>query len=961
MFLSFIKNGVAMKKLFTFSALILLFSLLFTVSAQVGTGKLAGKITDAETGEPLIGANVVILNTTLGAAADLEGNYFILNITPGTYDVQFSYVGYGSKTLQEVRIVPGVTYELNVTLTAGLNLDEIVVTDKKFFEEKSTNTVKVIDASQIQQLPVKGVANIASLQAGVVVADGSGGEDGNATINVRGGRGGEVLYIVDGVPQNDALFGGNNSQVSNAAIDQISFQIGGYEAKYGQAQSGIINVTTKSGNPKYNLFADVVSSQFTDDYGYNMYTASLDGPFIPGNGNHTFFFSAERGWFLDANPKAINVTIPTANIDSPTMPNNASGIWRFTGRTSHSFDPFTLRLGANINTRQVRGYVHSYAKHNSHHNPITEDGNYSFSGRFSHNVSSSSFWNLNVGYKIYESENGDGVWFNDLNAYGDTLVNPEITAQGIRRSLDNIGLFFQAGRVNSGYSRIANNTLNADFDFTAQIDNHLLEVGAGLQYNTLRYYSLVGVERIAIDIRGENAIPYEDRVALQNPFFFGWDVTGQTKTDANESKVVGGINRNVKTEPRNPIITYAYIQDRFELDDLVLNLGVRFDYFDSQARILRSEALPFAFGDPNIFDAEDFVTKDPEFFVSPRIGLGFPVTESTVFHAQYGKFIQQPTLIDVVTSEDDLQGLVKDGNFGVNTGHVNSEETTQYEIGLRQVLGDNAGALNITAFYKNTKGLINTQTIFFQRFVGGQFDRYYRPTNSDFGTVKGVALSLQLSRMSYFSVNLDYTYSLAEGTGSSTSSATTAAFRNDNGETPKVIAPLDFDQRHTGVINVNFYVPKGDLGFFEMTSANILFTFNSGRPYTPLESQNITPGGGSNLGDTKGYVNSAYGPGTSRVDLKIEKSFGIGDNLLLTPYVWIQNLFDTENAVNVYRSTGDPYTSGYLLTEEGKAVAADSGPNYVSDYTALERDPSNFGIPRLIRLGFRLNFSNITF
>ena len=146
-----------------------------------------------------------------------------------------------------------------------------------------------------------------------------------------------------------------------------------------------------------------------------------------------------------------------------------------------------------------------------------------------------------------------------------------------------------------------------------------------------------------------------------------------------------------------------------------------------------------------------------------------------------------------------------------------------------------------------------------------------------------------------------------------------------------------------------------------MTSANILFTFNSGRPYTPLESQNITPGGGSNLGDTKGYVNSAYGPGTSRVDLKIEKSFGIGDNLLLTPYVWIQNLFDTENAVNVYRSTGDPYTSGYLLTEEGKAVAADSGPNYVSDYTALERDPSNFGIPRLIRLGFRLNFSNITF
>ena len=929
-----------MKKLFTFSALILLFSLLFTVSAQVGTGKLAGKITDAETGEPLIGANVVIKNTTLGAAADLEGNYFILNITPGTYEVLFSYVGYSSKTLTEVRVVPGVTYELNVSLTAGLNLDEIVVTDKKFFEEKSTNTVKVIDASQIQQLPVKGVANIASLQAGVVMADGSGGEDGNATINVRGGRGGEVLYIVDGVPQNDALFGGNNSQVSNAAIDQISFQIGGYEAKYGQAQSGIINVTTKSGNPKYNFFADALTSQFTDDYGYNLYTASLDGPIIPGNAKHTFFVSAERGWFLDANPKAINLVIPTAGIDTPTLPNNASGVWRFTGRTSHSFDPFTLRLGTNINTRQARGYIHSYAKQNSAHNPLTEDGNYSFSGRFSHNVSSSSFWNLNVGYKWYESE---------------------ISTQGSRETLDKIGLFYKTGRVSSNYNRTYNTTLNADFDFTAQIDNHLLEVGAGLQYNTLRYYNINSVHRIAVDIRGASALPYEERVSLQNPFFFGWDVTGQTKTDENEVKTIGGIDRNVKAEPRNPVITYAYIQDRFELDDLVLNLGVRFDYFDSQAQILRDESLPFAFGDPNIFDAEDFVTKDPEFFISPRIGLGFPVTESTVFHAQYGKFIQQPTLIDVVTSQDALQDLVKDGNFGVNTGHVDSEETTQYEIGLRQVLGDNFGALNITAFYKNTKGLVNTQTIFFQRFVGGQFDRYYRPTNSDFGTIKGLALSLQLSRMSYFSVNLDYTYSLAEGTGSSTSSATTAAFRNPNGETPKVIAPLSFDQRHTGVVNVNFYVPKGELGFFEMTSANVLLTFNSGRPYTPLAQQNVTPGGSSNLGDTKGYVNSAYGPGTSRVDLKIEKSFGLGDNLMLTPYVWVQNLFDVDNAVDVYRSTGDPYTSGYLSTEEGKAVASDQGPNYVSDYTALERDPLNFGIPRLIRLGFRLNFSNITF
>jgi outer membrane cobalamin receptor len=82
------------------------------------------------------------------------------------------------------------------------------------------------------------------LQSGVVVAEGDGGQSGNAEINVRGGRGSEVLYIVDGIPQNNLYNRDSESQVANIAIDQISFQIGGFEAKYGQSQSGIVSVTT---------------------------------------------------------------------------------------------------------------------------------------------------------------------------------------------------------------------------------------------------------------------------------------------------------------------------------------------------------------------------------------------------------------------------------------------------------------------------------------------------------------------------------------------------------------------------------------------------------------------------------------------------------------------------------------------------------------------------------------------
>ena len=246
------------------------------------------------------------------------------------------------KTLKEVRIVAGITYELNVELSTDFTLPEIVVQDKKFFEEKATNTVKVIDSDQISRIPVKGFQNIAALQSGVVIQEGSGGVEGNASINIRGGRGSEVLYIVDGVPQNNLYNRGTVVQVSNSAIEQISFQVGGYEAKYGQAQSGIINVTTKSGKPNYNILADAVTSTFTDKYGFNEYSATISGPIIPDVPEHTFFISGERGWYKDADRSAIELEFPSINKTYETLPNNPASVWRFSGKTNHRIGRFHM-------------------------------------------------------------------------------------------------------------------------------------------------------------------------------------------------------------------------------------------------------------------------------------------------------------------------------------------------------------------------------------------------------------------------------------------------------------------------------------------------------------------------------------------------------------------------------------------------------------------------------------------
>lgn len=938
-------------------------------SSQTVSGKLQGKVLDVDTREPLVGVNVVLENTKTGGVTNLEGEYFVLNIPPGTYSVRASYVGYITQVFREVRVVAGITTPLDFNMkTTAVEVSEItIVADRPLYEPKATNTVKVYDGKDIAQMPVKGVQKVAGLEAGVVSAEGSGGVAGNATLNVRGGRGNEVLYVVDGVPQSDIYSGATGGQVSDAAVEQLSFQLGGFDAKYGQAQSGVINVTTRTGSARYTAYAEAITSTWTDDYGYNLYSFNLGGPIIPGDPDNTVFLSAERGWFQDRTPSAVGlhftnppepdefggVTNNGQPYSSNALPNNSEGVWRFTGRTFHNLDIFTLRLGANYNTREGRIYTHRYAKNTPENFQRFENSNQSYTAKISKDISANSFFNLNFGYRVYNYEDGDGRWYDNFLGYGDTTLNPWAPSPGSRVANDEVGIFFKRGRTFNQYQRQNTTSFTFDGDFSTQVERHLLEFGVGVSLNQVRYI-LFGPLGLASYSEGQTM---GDRFVGLTPTAYGYwldyNDLSVRKTDDGEIEPI----KNADIGPRKPVIAYGYVQDRFELEDLVLNLGLRFDYLDSKVDKLRDETLPYYFGDSTQYDAADFVQADAEFFISPRIGLGFPVTSSTVFHAQWGIFVQNPLLNNVYTSVYALDGLISDNNFGVNTGVVAPERTTAYEVGLRQTLGDNVAALGLTAFYKNTERLTNQTVRFFYRTPNGQRLQYYGPSNFDFGTIKGLSFNATIRKLSYFTAQLNYTFSIAEGTGSSTNSSFVAAFRNNNGEVPDVIAPLDFDQRHTGNFTIGFITAPGELGWLEEVSVILLGQFNSGRPYTPLYEQNLLAGN-TNYGDTRGYVNSAYGPGSFLLNLKVEKTFRTGQ-LGITPYVWVENLLDADNPVNVYRSTGNPYTTAWINTPEGVAASNSSpaGPEaYRSDHAVYELDPGNFGIPRQIRLGLRLEW-----
>ncbi|MCK5453812.1 MAG: carboxypeptidase-like regulatory domain-containing protein, partial [Calditrichia bacterium] len=335
--------------------------MIFPALIFAASGKLSGVVTDASTGDPLIGVNIVIEGTTLGASSDIDGYYVILNIPAGNYNINFNYIGYRSVTVENIRVVPDITKRLDMdmeetTLEFG---EQIVVTaEKPFFEVSATNTIRVLDSDEIERIPVKGVSSIVSANAGVIAADGSGGDTDNAIVNVRGGRGNETLFIVDGIPLNDVLLGNAAGTIPDAAIEQISSQIGGFSAKYGSAQSGVINITTKGGATNFFGSVDYVTSNITDEFNYNSISGSFGGPLV--SKKLSFFLSGEYLVTEDQRPRWSGAVVPTANIDQKTRPDMGSDLYRFTGKVDATFNNFKVSLSGNGSYRDGRGFIFSY-------------------------------------------------------------------------------------------------------------------------------------------------------------------------------------------------------------------------------------------------------------------------------------------------------------------------------------------------------------------------------------------------------------------------------------------------------------------------------------------------------------------------------------------------------------------------------------------------------------------------
>ena len=644
------------------------------------TGRLTGKVVD-EKKQPLPGVNVRVEGQRLGGITDDQGTYFIIGIPGGRYTVKMNLIGYGPYAAANVEINPDFSTTLDATLkTEAVQMNEVIVNaERPLLQKDATGTTRFISGSEIARLPTRGYREAVAQQAGVVnFARQIDRESTNGnTLILRGGRPNETAYFVDGFSQQDPLTGNSTTSINNSAIEEVVLLNGGFNAEYGRIMSGVVNVVTKEGGDKYSGSVEAITDNVNGVgekifnsrvYDYNVYDAAFGGPLAPGKELGTFYLSGQRRWQFDRGPRS-NYTDP--------LPSNSLGGWTGQGKLTVALgQSMDVKLGVLNSSDDWSEYRNSF-RFDLAHTPRYEDRNESYSGQFHQKLNARSFYNIGASFFRTERKRGDGQLFDNLAAYG-PAGNPQIEEDipwfypglggtpGDPLSDSLAARTLRAGGTGAlwdDYLRRQSQYTAVRADFTSQVNAyHQFKAGVQGDKHELRFY--------------QNYFPSQFTPNQFDIDAYGFNENG----DKGDFSPLDGA--------RKPTTASAYIQDRYERSGLVANIGVRYDYLDVNAKALKDENDPLG-ADGKLTDA-DLTNAKTYSRVSPRIGVGFPVTDRTVLHVNWGQFYQQPNLQDLYVSYRFLEFKVLKGGYYVPFGNPNlkPEMTTAYEVGIAHQMND---------------------------------------------------------------------------------------------------------------------------------------------------------------------------------------------------------------------------------------------------------------------------------
>jgi len=620
------------------------------------------------------------------------------------------------------------------------------------------------------------------------------------------------------------------------------------------------------------------------------------------------------------------------------------------GNVMFDLKPFKIKVGGSSNGVDSRSYTHGYSLVNSEYNRRAETRQSSFYTNLTWSLSAKSYLKAKFSMFSYDETLGDDYHWDNVKEYGlpGAAWNDNISQRGVNSlSVASLANFYPYGRVWDDYSKQNSSYTGISVDYLNQIGFHELTLGFEYRGNTISYYRVgqpveLAAQLYNTDNSAKTLTEDEKYVIYRNAYTenFGFDLYGEDNSDGNSYQA-----------PGEPVVFGGYINDKLELKDLVVNLGVRYEYFNANTEAPADwNNISMTAGRIDR-EASGYEPTEADVQINPRLGLSFPVTDKTKFHAQYGKFSQHPVLSNLYLSDVVFAANFTSGNYTVSpNANLSTEKTTQYEVGFSQVVGSNV-ALDVTGFYKEVRDYTLVKNLYESELDGAEFV-WAQYQNGDYGVVKGASFGLGMNRTGGLMANLGYTISWAEGTGSDPESNYYVAWQTSQGENgfPTMINPLDYDQRHTGSLLLDYRFGKS-AGMLEGSGLNMVYTFGSGTAYTPAAIESALYGRGEIYPTAP--VNSGYSPWTTNMDIRFDTGLEFG-SVGMTVYLLVQNALGATNVVNVYNGTGSAGTDGWLYTDPGKAWL--SGNEDAADYYLAQiRDPGNWDKPRTVQLGVKMN------
>lgn len=363
--------------------------------------------------------------------------------------------------------------------------------------------------------------------------------------------------------------------------------------------------------------------------------------------------------------------------------------------------------------------------------------------------------------------------------------------------------------------------------------------------------------------------------------------------------------------------------------------------------------------------SESFKDYSPTTNFMPRIAFNFPISDEAKFFAHYDILTKRPTFANRLDPASYYFMESRPNTTLINNPNLQPEKTVDYEIGFQQALTTSM-ALTISAFYRESRDMVATRRIFDSYPI-----EYVTVDNLDFATVKGMTVSYDLRQTKNLTIRASYTLQFAEGTGSNSTSGLNLARTGQ----PNLRAPirLSYDQRHQIVGNIDYRYGQGsdydgpvigERQILKNTGANLQIRGGSGTPYNPQSNFTSTALFQNNPAPLQsGAINSASLPWVFRFDLSVDRDITLSKEdsdreYYLNLFVQVLNLLNTRNINGVYRATGNPDDDGYLNSAFGIQTLAEqnSAASFSEYYTMKLWNPTNWQLPRRIRLGARLSF-----